>query len=81
MGLMLFWLCRSFLGALLPQLPKLLPCLASSSNSPDDAASRKITFLQMLARLLRLDAQFVLDPSQSSFASVLDSYCNFLTLR
>lgn len=40
-----------------------------------------MTFLQVLARLLSLDAERVLDPTQPSFAFIFNSYCGFLTLR
>jgi len=35
----------------------------------------------LLAHLLKLDAQYVLDPSQPSFTFIFDSYCSILTLR
>jgi len=77
--------CRSFLSALLPQLPKLASLIAvPSANSEvnsEDMVTKRMTYLHLLAHLLKLDAQHVLDPSQPSFTFIFDSYCSILTLR
>ncbi|DBA87792.1 TPA: hypothetical protein ACH3X1_004789 [Trebouxia sp. C0004] len=72
---------RSFLGALLPQLPKLASLIAVPSANSEDMVTKRMTYLHLLAHLLKLDAQHVLDPSQPSFTFIFDSYCSILTLR
>ena len=69
--------CRSFINALLPHLTK----LPASSNATEDAAEGKLSLLQLLARLLSLDAERVLDTSQPSFEFVFSSYCGCFMAR
>ena len=76
--------CRSFVSALLGQLPKLGSLLAaseSSSSSYTNINRTKTVFLQLLGRLLKLDSQLVLDPTQPTFHFMLDSYFRILDLR
>lgn len=77
--------CRSFVSAFLGQLPKLGSLLAasesSSSSSNTNINRSKTVFLQLLGRLLKLDSQLVLDPTQPTFHFMLDSYLGILALR
>ena len=68
------------MSALLPQLPKLSSLLASP-NISGGTAEHSLTFLRILARLLTLDAQQVLEASQAYFLFIFDSYSSFLNLR
>ena len=70
--------CRSFLGAVLAHIPQLQPLMQAIINSKNGAADGSTTLLQLMGRLLSLDAEFVLKPSQAWF---LESYCNLLSLR
>lgn len=76
--------CRSFVSALLGQLPKLGSLLAasqSSSSSNTNINRSKTVFLQLFGRLLKLDSQLVLDPTQPTFHFMLDSYLGVVALR
>ena len=69
-------MCRSFLGALLPQWHL-------SQPMTDGAApmEKRLVWLRLLRQLLALDAAAVLRPAQQSSAFILNSYLSILNSR
>lgn len=71
------WCRRSFLGQLLPALPRLQPMLAEGAASSE----RRMAFLRLLRQLLEMDSSLVLSPAQQASRFLLDGYLTILNAR
>ena len=76
---------RSFLAALLPELPRLGSMgAAAAAQLPDGAwplQDRRSAFLRLLGLLLALDAGYALSAGQQGSGYLLDSFLQILDLR
>ena len=76
---------RSFLAALLPELPQLGSMTlapAGGAAKTGGTGTKQAAFLRLLAQLLELDAAFVLSATQKTASSyLLKSYLEILNMR
>lgn len=81
------WLSvRSFVDALLQQLPRLASSLetgkaGNGSGGPGAAAEARGVFLRLLSQLLALASSRVLSPAGPAHKMILQSYIKILELR